>query len=221
VSPPTVTASVSRRPSRAAALARRRALQRRRRRALIALVLLGAVVVAAVSALPLARKAVNDLGLPLSYSGMIRHQAAANHLDPALIAAVIYAETKFDARTSPTGAEGLMQIEPATAEFLARRSGGTGFRVSDLWKPSVNIAYGSYYLRYLLDEYHGSRLLALAAYNGGETNVDRWLAHARARGGRFEISDITFPETRAYVQRVLQARGDYRRTYASQLGYGS
>ncbi len=65
-------------------------------------------------ALPLFQRAIRDLELPLAYASIIRQQAAEKHLDPALVAAVIYAETKFDARTSPTGAEGLMQIEPAT-----------------------------------------------------------------------------------------------------------
>ena len=111
-----------------------------------------------------------------------------------------------------------MQILPQTAEFLAQRSGATTFTIADLGTPQVNIAYGSYYLRYLLDEYHGSRVLALAAYNGGEANVDRWLAAAPRRPG-LAIDDIPFPETQAYVQRVLQARGDYRHTYATQLGY--
>ncbi len=184
--------------------------------------LAGTVLCAAavVLALPLFRKAVNEFILPLQYQGIIREQAAAKHLDPALIAAVIYTETKFDPRTSPTGAEGLMQIEPATAAFLAHRSGATAFHASDLWTPAVNIAYGSYYLRYLLDEYDGNTVLALAAYNGGETNVDRWLAAARAESRPFDVEDIRFPETRAYVEKVLQVQQDYRGTYAAELGYG-
>ena len=170
-------------------------------------------------ALPAAKRAVNAFGLPLQYPSVIRQQAAEKHLDPALVAAVIYAETKFDPRTSSAGAEGLMQLMPGTATFLAKRSGATTFTTADLSTPEVNIAYGSYYLRYLLDEYHGSTVLALAAYNGGETNVDRWVKSAHADGQRFKIGDIPFPETRAYVQRVLQARADYRKTYATQLGY--
>ena len=177
------------------------------------------VVVGVVLAMPLFRKAVNDLSLPLDYQDIIRQQAAEKHLDPALIAAVIDAETKFDARTSPAGAEGLMQIEPATAEFLAHRTGGTTFTTADLAEPAVNIAYGSYYLRYLLNHYHGSEMLAVAAYNGGETNVDRWVAGA-PDGRTLTDHDIPFPETRDYVLRVLGAQRDYRRTYASQLGYG-
>src|SRR5262249_17936390 len=146
-------------------VARRREVARRRRRAAIVIVLTAAVIVGAVLMLPLARKAVNDLSLPLQYQDVIRTQAAEKHLDPALVAAVIYAETKFDARTSSAGAQGLMQILPETAQFLARRSGATNFKTSDLSNPEVNIAYGSYLLRYLLDRYHGSKVQALAAYN--------------------------------------------------------
>ncbi len=198
-------------------LARRRAA--RRRRSLLLMAGVTVAVLGVVFALPLARKAVNNLGLPLQYQDVIRQQAAQKHLDPALVAAVIYAETKFDSRTSSAGAEGLMQILPQTAEYLAHRSGATTFTTADLSTPRVNIAYGSYYLRYLMDQYHGSTVLALAAYNGGEANVDSWVANAHRHGDRFRISDIPFPETRAYVVRVLQARKDYRRTYASQLGY--
>jgi soluble lytic murein transglycosylase len=219
------TASPARRstPRRRTSVAARRAAElrrRRRRRLLSAIAVIVLVVVAVVVTLPAAKKAVNDeFGLPLRYASIIRQQAADKHLDPALVAAVIYAETKFDARTSPAGAEGLMQIEPATAEFLAKRSGATTFTTADLATPTVNIAYGSYYLRYLLDEYHGSKVLALAAYNGGAGNVDRWEAAAEADGHTLRISGIPFPETRDYVQKVLSAQGRYRRTYARQLGY--
>jgi soluble lytic murein transglycosylase len=177
---------------------------------------------------PLVEKAIQHLTLPLAYQGIIRHQASAKSLDPALIAAVIYAETRFDARTSPTGAEGLMQIEPTTAEFLARRSGAVNFTVSDLATPAVNIAYGSYYLRYLLDEFAKSgqsplatEILALAAYNGGDANVQRWLASVQAEGRNFTVNDIPFPQTRAYVEKVLNVQQQYRHKYARQLGYGT
>ncbi len=192
----------------------------RRRRALVTCVVVLVGVVAVALAMPLFRKAVNEFTLPLSYASVIRQQAAEKHLPPDLIAAVIYAETKFDSRTSAAGAEGLMQILPQTAEYLARRSDGTTFQVSDLSTPQVNIAYGSYYLRYLLDEYGGNVTLALAAYNGGEANVDHWLAQAHRAGHRLTIAGIPFPETRDYVVRVLNAQREYRQTYASQLGYG-
>jgi soluble lytic murein transglycosylase len=161
---------------------------------------------------------VRRLALPLSNEQIIREQAAAKHLDPALIAAVIYAETKFDPRTSPAGAEGLMQIEPATAEFLARLSGGYRFTTSDLGTPAINVAYGSYYLRYLLDHYSGDEMLAVAAYNAGLANVDRWVAQARAEGHGLAVGEIPFGQTRAYVQQVLQAQREYRALYGHQLG---
>jgi soluble lytic murein transglycosylase len=188
----------------------------RRRRSVLVLAVVLLSTVAVVLAMPLFRKAVNEFTLPLSYQDVIRQQAADKRLDPALIAAVIYAETKFDARTSAAGAQGLMQILPQTAEFLARRSGATTFHVSDLSTPEVNIAYGSYYLRYLLDRYHGSKVLALAAYNAGETNVDRWVVR---NGPKLAIDQIPFAETRAYVKRVLDAERSYRHTYPTELGY--
>jgi soluble lytic murein transglycosylase len=169
---------------------------------------------------PLFQKAIRELTLPLDHADIIRQQAADKHLDPALIAGVIYAETKFEARTSPTGALGLMQIEPKTAEFLARRSGATTFTVADLGTPQVNIAYGSYYLRYLINRYGGDVTLALAAYNAGETNVDQWVAAAHTDGAKLSVDRIPFGETRAYVDRVLWAQHQYRRTYGRQLGYG-
>ena len=110
-----------------------------------------------------------------------------------------------------------MQILPQTALFLAHSSGATTFHVADLGTPAVNIAYGSYYLRYLLDEYHGSTVLALAAYNGGEANVDRWVARVHARGAPIrDRATSPSPETQAYVQRVLQARAAYRHTYPTR-----
>jgi soluble lytic murein transglycosylase len=149
---------------------------------------------------------------------VIRNQAAQKHLDPALVAAVIYAETKFDPRPSSAGAEGLMQILPETAYFIAHLSGGRSFTASDLATPSINVAYGSYYLRYLLDHYDGQEMLAVAAYNGGLANVDHWVAQARAKGERLTVAAIPFPETRAYVERVLSAQRDYRTVYGRQLG---
>src|SRR5277367_6775501 len=126
------------------------------------------------------QQATRNLTLPLSDTAIIRRQAAEKRLDPALIAAVIYAETKFDPRPSSAGAEGLMQLLPSTAYYLARLSGGSSFNASDLAEPDVNVAYGSYYLLYFLEQKGAYEMLAVAAYNGGETNVDRWVAHAEA-----------------------------------------
>jgi soluble lytic murein transglycosylase len=169
---------------------------------------------------PRLEHAVNELALPLQDASVIRQQAAEKHLDPALIAGVIYAETKFDPRPSAAGAQGLMQILPSTAEYLAHLSGGVSFQTGDLATPAINIAYGSYYLRYLMNHYNGDEMLAVAAYNAGMTNVDEWVARARAQGKQLTVGAIPFPETREYVRRVLGAEGEYRATYARQLGLG-
>ena len=178
------------------------------------------VMVLALVALiaPVLHQATRNGGLPLTDTGIIRQQAAEKRLDPALIAAVIYAESKFEPRPSSAGAEGLMQILPATAYYLAHLSGGRRFTASDLSSPSINVAYGSYYLRYLLNHYDGDEMLAVAAYNGGLANVDKWVAEAKAAGTRLTAEQIPFPETREYVQRVLAAEQAYRSTYPRELG---
>ncbi len=200
-----------------------RAQPRRRvvRRRFTALIALAVLVVAVIQLVPLAQRAIEHFELPLQYASIIRAQAAQKHVDPALVAAVIYAETRFRPRTSATGAEGLMQIEPATARFLARHTHGYAFRVADLGTPSVNIAYGTYYLHYLMNIYGGSKVLALAAYNGGETNVDNWLAAAHAKHRTLTIGDIPLGQTRAYVAEVLDKQRAYRSHYARQLGYSA
>ena len=133
------------------------------------------------------------LRYPLRYSQYVKVHARENHLDPALLAAVIYQESKFDAGAeSKSGAIGLMQLTPTTAHGIAIRTGGTRFHTSDLLDPELNIRYGAWYLADLMHKY-GNEGLALAAYNAGQGNVDKW----RAAG-----EPIQFPETRAYVSRV-------------------
>jgi soluble lytic murein transglycosylase len=198
------------------AQARRRAVRRRR---LAALVGVGAVVVLGVTVVaPVFHHAVKEVVLPLRHEDIIRQQAHDKHLDPALVAAVIYTESRFRDQTSVAGAKGLMQLTPATAKFVEHLSGGSTFEISDLSTPQVNIAYGTYYLRYLLDRYGDNEALALAAYNGGEGNVDRWVDAARQEGQALSIDAIPFGETRAYVRAVQSAASEYRNTYRSELG---
>lgn len=180
--------------------------------ALAAVALIVSITVAALNT------AVRNNDLPLTDVSIIREQAAAKHLDPALIAAVIYAESKFEPRESSAGAQGLMQILPATAYYLAHLSGGNQFTASDLARPEINVAYGSYYLRYLLNHYEDDEMLAVAAYNGGLANVDHWVARAHEGGGHLTIAEIPFPETREYVRRVIRAQREYRSQYARELG---
>ncbi len=156
---------------------------------------------------------IQELTLPLRHEDVIRQQSREKGVDAALIAAVIYSESKFSDRTSSAGARGLMQITPETAKDIERHSGGTTFRLGDLSDPEINIRYGTYRLRELLDRYNGDVVAALAAYNAGPTNVDRW------GGSDLSLADIEFPETRAYVENVLDKQRAYREKYAKELGY--
>jgi soluble lytic murein transglycosylase len=149
------------------------------------------------------------LWYPLRYEQIVRGHARNYQLDPALLAAVIYQESKFEADArSKSGAIGLMQLLPATAQGIAVHTGGTRFQTSDLYNPEINVRYGAWYLRHLLQKY-GDERTALAAYNAGQDNVDQW----RADGG-----GIRFGETRAYVKRVEELKGIYRRAYGDELG---
>jgi soluble lytic murein transglycosylase len=196
---------------------RRRALLRRLTWIAVAVVVSAAAVAAIVA--PGVDKAVKEIALPLRHEDIIRQQAADKGLDPALIAGVIYTESRFRDQTSHAGAKGLMQLLPSTADDIARKSGGTAFVQGDLADPQVNISYGSFYLRYLLQRYGGNTVLAIAAYNAGEGRVDQWVFAARHRGEEFDHArHIPFPETRHYVQQVLEMRGRYRERYKQELG---
>ncbi len=191
-----------------------RRARRRRRRLLAAgvvVVLAGMVGFAIVSGL--AGKAIEDLTLPLNHEDIIRQQAAEKGVDAALIAAVIDTESHFRDQISSAGARGLMQITPEAAKEIERLSGGTTFRLEDLSNPEINIRYGTFLLAELLGRYEGNDIAALAAYNAGPANVDRW------GGSNLNINDIRFPETRAYVEGVLEKQVEYREHYATELGY--
>jgi peptidoglycan lytic transglycosylase len=144
------------------------------------------------------------LRYPLEYDLIVTGHAKNYDLDPALLAAVIYRESKFDADVvSDSGAIGLMQLLPDTAHGIAELTGGSRFRVADLYEPEINVRYGSFYLRRLLRKY-GDVELALAAYNAGQANVDEWLAAGKG---------IAFAETREYVDDVLDLQAIYRDAY--------
>ena len=209
---------------RRAAAARTARLARMRRYLLI-----GAVALIAAVAIGIWRfdldDTIQELTLPLKYEDVIRQEAADPDLaqtlagdielpptDPALIAAVIYQESRFSDQTSSQGARGLMQITPDTADTIENLSGGETFVYEDLANPELNIKYGTFYLRYLLDKYAGDEAAALAAYNAGEGNADRW------GGADLKPSDITFPETQSYVVEVLDKREAYADKYADELG---
>jgi soluble lytic murein transglycosylase len=158
-------------------------------------------------------RAIREFTLPLSHDDIIRQQAAEKNVDASLIAAVIYAESRFHDQTSHAGARGLMQVTPDTAADIEKRSGGTTFVVDDLSDPQINISYGTYYLHELLVRYGGNVVAALAAYNAGPGNADKW------GGSSLSLDDIPTAETRGYVAEVLDKQQDYRSKYGQELGY--
>lgn len=193
----------------------RRDREVRRRRLLLGVTVL-AVGVAAGVALGVFGKvddAIQELTLPLRHEDIIRQEAAQWDVEPALVAGMIYAESHFRDQTSHADARGLMQITPDTARFIARKSRGTEFVLEDLSDPDVNIAYGTFYMRYLLDALDQNEVAALAAYNAGLGNVEKW------GGAELGLEDIEFGETRSYVEQVLEKREEYRDTYPKELGY--
>jgi soluble lytic murein transglycosylase len=146
----------------------------------------------------------------LEYEHILRAHARNYDLDPALLAAVVYAESRFDPDVeSAAGAVGLMQLLPETAKGIALRTGGERFVVADLRDPEINVRYGCWYLDHLRERYDGDLRLALAAYHAGQGNVDEW-----QRSGR----GIAFPETRAYVDEVERVRRVYASAYPEELG---
>ena len=189
--------------------------ERRRRRIAIAVAVVGAGVAVGIllGVVGTVDRAIQELTLPLRHEDVIRQQAQEKGVDAALIAAVIYSESRFRDQTSDAGARGLMQITPDTALDIADRSEAQTFVLGDLADPQINISYGTYHLRDLLEQYDGNEVAALAAYNAGSGNVDRW------GGDDLKLDDIRFPETRAYVEKVLEKQDEYRSEYAQELGY--
>jgi soluble lytic murein transglycosylase len=178
-------------------------------RRLLAMIVLAGGVILAVALVQDAKPGWWErLWYPLRYETIVRGHARNYSLDPALLAAVIYQESKFKADAeSKSGAIGLMQLLPDTAKGIALHTGGSAFRVADLYDPEINVRYGAWYLRHLLRKY-GEERTALAAYNAGQDNVDRW---------RRDGVGIQFPETRAYVNRVEDLKQIYRDAYGDEL----
>ncbi len=189
---------------------RRYGKSRARRRRGLFLVL---VVVAGLVALPFVLGVpgtVRESLYPLRYEETIRQASRQNGLEPAFVAGVIYAESRFrpDAR-SHQGAYGLMQMLPGTARYVQQRSGIQG----DFRDPETNIRLGTWYLGYLAEQYRGNERLMLAAYNSGEGTVDGWISEEG-----FDIArDIPFKETRDYVENSLEARQTYEELYGRDL----
>ena len=147
---------------------------------------------------------------PLGYEAIIRQASEENDLEPALVAGVIYTESRFrpDAE-SHSEAYGLMQLLPRSARFIQRKSGIKG----DYRDPEVNIRLGTWFLGHLEERYNGDERHMLAAYNSGEGSVDAWTSDKD-----FDIAkDIPYKETRQYVKNALEAKQTYQKLYGKNL----
>lgn len=170
-----------------------------------------AALVATLSAAPVWR-----VLYPLPYPAAVYAAARRYRVQPALVAAVIRAESKGNARAlSRRGAIGLMQVMPATGAWAASRMGLRGFATDALLDPATNVAIGTWYLSGLLARYRGNLALALAAYNGGERNVDLWVKSRRWSGLEGTEEQIPFGQTRDFVRSVLASYEAYRQLYPS------
>ena len=151
---------------------------------------------------------------PLQYDYMVRQYAYEDHVDPALEAEGILVESKFNqSAASHRGASGLMQIMPDTGKWIAEEMGIKNFTPDQLNDVQTNIRMGTWYLAYLLKEYDGNTVLALAAYNAGRGHVDEWMEKYGWDKNFEKIEEIPFTETREYVKMVLLKRERYKALY--------
>lgn len=149
---------------------------------------------------------------PLEYGAEVEKAARDYDLDEELIYAVINTESHFDADAcSGAGAKGLMQLMPSTFEWLQSLR-GEQYDENSLFYPDINIDYGCYLLRYLLDKF-GSEETAVAAYNAGFSIVEEWLGNPEYSPDGVTLSSIPYPETEEYVKKVESAKEKYKKLY--------
>lgn len=150
---------------------------------------------------------------PYPYRPIIEKYSAQYDVDPLLVISVIRAESKFLPQSeSHKGAQGLMQLMPGTAKWIAESLGDKDFKESDILEPEKNIQYGTWYLASLHKEF-GSITLVLAAYNGGRGHVNEWIRTEQLDLTNLRVEDIPFGETKEYVQRVLKYYTKYITLY--------
>lgn len=154
---------------------------------------------------------------PMAYEDVIDKYADEYQLDSALVCAVVYTESKFDANAvSQDGACGLMQVMPETGEWIAGKLGISDTYTSDmLFDPDTNVRFGCWYLNFLFTRYQGDTRKTLAAYNAGQGNVDKWLTQPECSSDGVSLDHIPFRETRNYVKKVKAAHDIYIDLYYS------
>jgi soluble lytic murein transglycosylase len=143
------------------------------------------------------------LSYPLAFFDMVKRAAAADTIDPFLVLGVMRQESVFNPSImSRAGAVGLMQLMPTTAKAVAVEL-SEPFVLDSLTRFTVNIRYGTHYLKKLLDQFHGNMVQAIAGYNGGPPAIMRWFEKNKSKTFDLFIEDIGYDETRGYVKKVL------------------
>jgi soluble lytic murein transglycosylase len=162
--------------------------------------------------------AIEKKNHPQDFSMYISQYSAEYNVPESVIYAVIKVESDFDARAkSSVGARGLMQMMPKTFEWLTGEEHlGEHLDTSELYDPEVSIRYGTYYLNYLYKKFNYNWDTALAAYNGGEGNVRKWLDDPRYSNDGVTLYDIPYDETKSYVKKVNKEIDTYKKLYFEQ-----
>ncbi|WP_435921772.1 lytic transglycosylase domain-containing protein [Paenibacillus sp. DYY-L-2] len=152
---------------------------------------------------------------PIYYKEEIRLHARNNDLDPFMVAAIIKVESKYNSEAeSRKGALGIMQIMPDTAKWIVEKAKMEDVPLDRLKvEPAVNIQIGTWYLKWLSEQFDGNMIKVIAAYNAGPTNVKNWINSGRWDGRLETAEDIPFVETRHYVQRVSHYYKQYSNIY--------
>ncbi|WP_249226582.1 lytic transglycosylase domain-containing protein [Alicyclobacillus mengziensis] len=193
-----------------------------KRRVIVSVVLLVAVIILVTS------NTFWRWMYPIGYQSLIQQSAHVNQLDPLLVASVIRVESQFHQKdVSHAGAIGLMQLMPDTAQWVADQMTEEGTKLvgeragqtntGDLASPQLNIQLGSWYIRYLMQQFNGNEVAAIAAYNGGPKRVHEWLATGTWNGQLQTISAIPVGETRHFVDRVFYNYDLYKRIYGTSV----
>lgn len=152
---------------------------------------------------------------PMAYESTIRLCARLNDIPPAYVASVILAESSYDPEAvSSVNAQGLMQLLPSTAEWIAGKMGET-YAEGCLFDPVTNIRYGCWYLGFLMQRYHGDMRLSSSAYHAGQGTVDKWLQNPEYAPDGVTLAVIPYDTTNTYVQRVLKYYEKYAELYAT------
>jgi soluble lytic murein transglycosylase len=153
---------------------------------------------------------------PKAYWSDLKRSAAANGLDPYLVASLIRQESEFNPNAvSRANAVGLMQLLPKTGKLVAKEVKMKRYTASQLYTPAVNLQLGTRYFRGMVDKFGGSPEYALAAYNAGSDRVEDWLNQGKYRDAQEFVESIPFTETREYVQAILRNASVYKQLYGT------